>query len=350
MAIKADVKRWQDRRNELGGQAVNLLAADIGGTTSRLVWFTHGMQQPVRIVFEKSYPSSAFADAESLLRAFLAEGPEAGLPDRLCLALPGPVDGGRVQLTNLDWQVDALELSQKLRIGEVCFINDFQAAARGVESLGRSDLRVVIPGIPRLGGTRVITGPGTGLGVAWMQSDATGGWQVFPSEGGHADFAPADSGQCELLHWLAARHGVHVSWERLLSGAGLPALYSFLSGSDPAVEDHLDAAQIHARALGGEVLAERSIHFFTDLLAAWAGNLAVSWQPRGGLYLAGGMSIHLQDWIVTERFAQKAMAKGRMAALVGEMPLYLVTNPRLGVLGAMQYCTEGRTAPGCEHG
>lgn len=348
MTSKSYISRWHDSHNTLGAQSVNLVAGDIGGTWSRLAWFSQAWQQPRRIAFEHVYRSDAFTDAIHLLRTFFVDAAQAGLPDRICLALPGPVDEQRAALTNLDWIVDAQQIATELGLAEVCFVNDFQAAAAGVESLGRADLRVLIPGVPRLGATRVITGAGTGLGVAWMQSDLRGNWQVFASEGGHADFAPVDARQCELLHWLAQRHGGHVSWERVLSGGGLSALHAFVCGRDPHTDEQdVEPARIHELAVQGVREAVQAIQLFADVYAAWVGNLAVLYQPRGGLYLAGGMSIHLQDWLVAQRFVALATAKGRMSALVTQTPVYLVTHGRVGLLGAMHLCSVRAAALGC---
>lgn len=333
MAKGLTTVRWQDARNELGTTTIQLLAGDVGGTKSWLAWVELAWQQPVRTVFEQRYASQDFPDALSLLRKFIQDTGR-GLPDRMCLAMPGPVEDGRVRLTNLDWQVDADELSVQLAIPDVRLINDFQAAAAGVETLRKTDWRVINPGIPRLGATRVITGAGTGLGVAWMQSVGSADWKVYPSEGGHMDFAPADERQAKLLAWLARRHSDHVSWERLLSGSGLSAMHAWLD-DNAAGESLLPADEIHTAALAGEPVATAAIELFCDIYAAWTGNLAVTFQPQGGLFLAGGMGIHLQDWIMTSRFREIMISKGRMSPLVGATPVYLVTNPRLGLQGAI---------------
>ncbi|MHB0990331.1 MAG: glucokinase [Burkholderiales bacterium] len=331
------MKQWQDSRNLLETKILSLIAGDIGGTTSRLLWVARTYLQPPQILFERNYESAKFADASALLRQFMRDAQRETPPDLLCLALPGPLNQRRVELTNLNWTVDADSLAGELRIAEVRFVNDFQAAAAGVEVLQKTDLIVLNPGLVRLGATRVITGAGTGLGLAWMQADEHGTYQTFASEGGHVDFAPANSQQNELLQWLRQKHA-HVSWERVLSGAGLEALYAFHYelNRGHAAESSLSASQIHAAALRQEPVASDTVQLFGDIYAAWAGNLALLYRPQGGLYLAGGMAIHLQHWLATEKFARQAADKGRMADLVRGIPIYLITEPRLGVLGAVQ--------------
>ena len=320
---------------------MNIIAGDIGGTKSWLIWFAQSPHLSPKILFEQQYDSAQFADAATLLRRFMADAGRTAPSDLLCLALPGPLEQRRVVLTNLDWVVDADLLGSDLGIPEVRFVNDFQAAAAGIETLHKADYVILNPGLLRLGATRVITGAGTGLGVAWMQVDADGNYQTFASEGGHIDFAPMNQQQCDLLRWLQQRH-THVSWERVLSGAGLEALYEFsywvATGQiTPATPS---AAQIDTRARLNNPLELAAVRLFVDVYAAWIGNLILLYQPRGGLYIAGGMAIHLQAWLKDEHFMQVAFDKGRMMGLVQSAPVYLVTNPRLGVQGAMRIASS----------
>ncbi len=332
-----NIKQWVDGNNQLGTHLIHVVAGDIGGTKSWLVWFTHKPNQPSVIQFEKSYISAAFASASDLIRQFIIDaGHSVITPDRLLLALPGPVEVGAIRLTNLDWLVDVAILKHDLSIADVRLVNDFQAAAAGIATLHKVDYVELNHGIARPGGVRVITGAGTGLGLAWMQADARGAYQTFATEAGHVDFAPADAMQWALLSWLQQRFQ-HVSWERVLSGSGLGLLHEFLM---TVVHVHdlpvpLDAAQIHALAIVGDSVAGEAVQLFADIYAAWIGNVAMLYQPRGGLYIAGGVAIHLQQWMTTPRFLQICTAKGRMANLVQQMPVYLINNPRLGLQGAM---------------
>lgn len=329
--------QWQDSRNLLKTRILSMIAGDIGGTKSRLLWAAQPLHQPLRILFEHNYESAKFTDASALLRQFMRDAQRETPPDLLCLALPGPLNQRRVELTNLNWTVDADVLAGDLRIAAVRFVNDFQAAAAGVDVLQKTDLIVLNSGLIRLGATRVITGAGTGLGLAWMQADEQGTYQMFASEGGHVDFAPANSQQSDLLLWLRQKQA-HVSWERVLSGPGLEALYEFNCELNrvPTAKLSLSASQIHAAALQQEPVACDTVQLFSDIYAAWAGNLALLFRPQGGLYLAGGMAIHLQTWLAAERFARIVSDKGRMSDLVRSIPIYLITEPRLGVLGAVQ--------------
>ena len=151
---------------------MELIAGDIGGTKSWLAWTTGEADDVMRLRFEWVYASADFASAEALLRQFIADAQDAPRPDRLVLALPGPLHAQQVRLTNLDWTVDAGSLQTVLGIAEVKLINDFQAAAAGVAALSAADRVALNPQPVEPGGVRVITGAGTGLGLAFMLADA----------------------------------------------------------------------------------------------------------------------------------------------------------------------------------
>lgn len=315
---------------------MELIAGDIGGTKSWLAWMageTDGMQQ---LRFEQVYASAAFATADDLIRQFIADSRLTMVPDRLLLALPGPLHAQRTTLTNLDWTLDAADMAASLGIARVRFINDFQAAAAGVATLTAADVVALNPQSTEAGGVRAITGAGTGLGLAFMLADAGGRYRHYASEGGHIDFAPANALQLRLLQRLRAAYG-HVSWERAVSGLAMNDLYRFCCAEKNAAlpDEPVDGAVLVARAAAGDAVAEAALNLFIDLYGAWVGNVALLLQPRGGLYIAGGIAVHLQARMQSPRFMTAASDKGRMRGVVERTPILLVTNSRLGVQGAI---------------
>lgn len=315
---------------------MELIAGDIGGTNSRLAWVSGEVGGVQQLRFERTYASHAFATADDLIRQFVADAQQAIAPDRLVLALPGPLDAQHVRLTNLDWTLDAADMKATLGLAGVLFINDFQAAAAGVATLAAPDLVALNQKPAEPGGVRVITGAGTGLGLAFMLPDAGGRYQAFPSEGGHIDFAPANARQVRLLENLRAVHG-HVSWERVASGSAMNDLYALCCAEEhaPLPESPVDGASLTARAATGDAAATAALDLFIDLYGAWVGNVAMLFQPSGGLYVAGGIAIHLRSRMQSPRFMAAATDKGRMRSVVERTPIYLVTQNRLGVQGAI---------------
>jgi len=316
--------------------SMELIAGDIGGTKSWLAWVAGDAGGAPRLRFEKVYASADFASADALLRQFVAEAQSTVPPNTLLLALPGPLQAQHVKLTNLDWTLDAADLAASLGIADVRFINDFQAAAAGVATLAASDVIALNPRPADPGGVRAIIGAGTGMGLAFMVADSSGRYRSFASEGGHTDFAPGNALQVRLLERLRAEYG-HVSWERVVSGSAMNDLYRFCCTEQGLAlpGEPVGGAELVARAGAGDRAAVAALELFVDLYGAWAGNVALLYQPRGGLYIAGGVSRHLQTHLQAPRFMAAAGDKGRMRGVVERMPVFLIVQPRLGVQGAI---------------
>lgn len=326
---------------------MDIIAGDIGGTKSWLAWVSGPDHASHEVCFERVYTSADFADATALLQQFMrdakTQSKQVGVaPQCVTLALPGAVYTHQAKLTNLDWTLDAATLQLTLGIKMVQFINDFQAAAAGVATLTESDTLALNAQPVERSGVRAITGAGTGLGLAWMVADAAGRYRTFATEGGHVDFAPANAQQTRLLAFMRddltrQQFSGHVSWERLVSGLGLAALYRFclfdmtgtLSG------DTLDGARLAQLAANGDAVANAALDLFIDLYGAWVGNVALLYRPEGGLYIAGGVAIHLQQRMQSQRFMAACTDKGRMQNVVERTPIFLITNRRLGVQGAI---------------
>ncbi len=334
---------------------MEIIAGDIGATKSALAWATGMDHASGQVVYERVYASADFANALALLQQFMRDaqaqtGPRLP-PACLTLALPGAVYAQRAQLTNLDWSLDVADLQAQLKIDTVQFINDFQAAAGGVATLTESDMVRLNTVPPVAGGVRAITGAGTGLGLAWMMPDSSARYRTFATEGGHIDFAPTNAQQARLLAFvreslIQQNLSEHVSWERLVSGLGLDMIYRFCvhEAVDAKPEAVMDGARLDALAASGDPLARAALDLFIDLYGAWVGNVALLYRPEGGLYIAGGVSIHLRERILSPRFMAACTAKGRMRGVVERTPISLIINRRLGVQGALAKAFETVTS------
>lgn len=303
---------------------MSLLAADIGATNSRLAWVDGGA------ISTANYRNADFTDLYQVIDRFLRDqGASDARIARMALALPGPPDAECMQLTNIDWQVERSQLLARFDVREVVLLNDFQAAAIGAI---HSDAPMVLNPVgarPRQG-TAVVTGAGTGLGLAWC-ADIAACTLPVATEGGHADLAPVSDEQYHLHRWLAERYG-HVSWERVLSGEGLRNMYRFFS----ATEREAPPAQAISRAAEeGDTMASRVVRCFVSLMGQYAGNLALQFNPRGGVYLCGGVTAHLAPW-VEAGFIAPYLDKGRMRAQVQNVPVYLVREQDTGLMGAVR--------------
>jgi glucokinase len=302
---------------------MRILAGDIGGTKTIL----RCVDAAGRAI-EHRYESGAHPTFEALLAEFLAlaGGQTDSAVDAACFAVAGPVIAGRGDVTNLSWVIDAEPLASRFPIGRVSIINDFHAVALGVPLLGPDDLLALHEGSRDRTAPIAILGAGTGLGEAFV-TFAGEVWTVIPSEGGHADFAPQDERQARLYAALHERFG-HVSWERVVSGHGLVNIHSFLGG------DETEPARVAELAADGDPLALEAMAIFVDAYGAEAGNMALRVLARGGVFLAGGIAAKNVPFFTDGRFIEAFTRKGRFRELLDGIPVHLVTNERVGLLGA----------------
>lgn len=324
-----------------------LLAADVGGTKTDIA-LGDCVQGRLHIRYRQRYASAAYADLDGLVEDFLREAAEHGYEARgghACLAVAGPVQGGRATLTNLPWRIDATVFAPRHGLGGARVVNDFEAVGYGIAHLADSETLVLQSGVVEMDGTRAVIGAGTGLGVAWLTAGPEG-YRVHPTEGGHVDFAPADALQDELLARLRHDYG-HVSYERLLSGSGLVRIFQFLMESgrglpttafEAALEQEDDAASvISSLALAGrDPLALQALDLFVAIYGAYAGSLALATLPRGGLYVAGGIAPRIAEKLKAGSFMAAFRAKGRFEALLASIPVAVVMNPAVGLYGAFE--------------
>jgi glucokinase len=321
-----------------------VLAADVGGTKTLLELGVcdGGGYTALRT---ENYFNDRFDGLAAVIDEFLATGP-ARSNDRLycaCLALAGPVTGRRVRLTNLPWEVDADELSQRFRIERIKLVNDFAAVGHGIPALGPTELRTLQEGRGEPQGVRAVLGAGTGLGMATLVWSGTG-YRVLPSEGGNADFAPVNEVQSRLWSYLVHRLG-RVWCGSILSGRGLERVYQFLSEVDTlrlrtsggrAQNDPITAAEITSRAVeGSDPRATSALNLFLEVYGAVAGNLALTVMAHGGIYIAGGIAPRIAPLFSEGGFLRAFRAKGKFTEMMHTFPLHVVLCSDIGLRGAV---------------
>ncbi|HEY9699008.1 MAG TPA: glucokinase [Trichocoleus sp.] len=346
-----------------------LLAGDTGGTKTilRLVEAQQtesGSGLSLKTLYESRYISAEFPDLAPIARKFLAAAAaETGIavaPEAACFSIAGPVVNNTCVLTNLSWTLDAKRLERDLSLAHVSLINDFVAVGRGIEGLQPEDLITLQAGEPQADAPIAVIGAGTGLGQGFLlrQGDR---YQVFPTEGGHSDFAPRSELEFHLLKYLRDKHGLsRISVERVVSGMGIVAIYQFLrdrqtypespeiaqairtweqeAGRSKSVDPGAVIAQ--AAAAGKDTLCQETMQLFVEAYGAEAGNLALKLLPFGGLYVAGGVAAKNVPLLQSGAFLQAMRDKGRMRPLMERVPVHIVVNQRIGLIGAA--LTAGR--------
>ena len=339
------------------------LAGDIGGTKTILRLVT---AEPKALVtcYEQEYVSNQFPDLVPMVQTFLQaaqdENSLPGAPTQACFAIAGPVVDNTSHLTNLTWNLDGDRLAQALDLKAVELINDFEAIGYGVLGLESDDIHVLQVGIADATAPVAIIGAGTGLGQGFA-IPAGERFQVFPSEGGHADFAPRSELDFQLLRYLLDKHQItRVSVERVVSGQGIIAIYQFLRDRGMASESSelaeivttwereagraksVDpAAAISQAALkGADSLAVQTMNLFVGAYGAEAGNLALKLLPYGGFYVAGGIAAKNLPLLTQDTFLDAFSHKGRLSKLLEDIPVRIVLNPRVGLIGAARRAAE----------
>jgi len=315
------------------------LYGDIGGTKT-LLQMAQAETDGIRELLTKRYDSTAYASFSNVLSDFLQQAGTDCPPQSACFAVAGPIAAQQVQLTNLHWQLDSNELAALFSIPRVKLVNDFEAAALGIAALSDDDQVILQVGQPHAQAMRVILGAGTGMGVAWLVPDGARDLTIA-TEAGHVDFAPRNPQEIDLWHVLQQQFG-HVSVERILSGPGLTQIYNFLqarqktlSGApSPALKEDSGATITTLAQTHQHPLAIKSLHLFAEIYGAYAGNLALTGLCRGGVYLAGGIAPRIVPILRSGGFMQAFCDKGRFSALMQEIPVHVITNPQVGLLGA----------------
>jgi glucokinase len=343
-----------------------ILAGDIGGTKTHLALFewTTERAEPVRL---ETFHSADYTSLEEMLSEFLVppkpptpideleqakdegEAPPAETRaeepvkiDAACFGVAGPVIQNHSRTTNLPWVVDGAALAKQFEIPHVRLLNDLEAMAHGILLLRPDELVTLNAGTPPPQKQAIaLIAAGTGLGECILFWDGTR-YKPMPSEGGHADFAPNSDNEIELLRHVRSQY-LHVSYERVLSGPGLYAIYEYVRDTKKNEPTWLmekikagdPAAEIAEAGLKGHAeIATQTLDLFASIYGAEAGNLALKAMAINGLYLGGGMAPKLLSKLKDGTFMKAFINKGRYKRLMSNIPVHVVMNQRTGLIGA----------------
>jgi len=299
----------------------------------------------VRVIREQTYASQDFPGLTPIVHAFLQAA--GGAPERACFGIAGPVVDGVVSTSNLPWRVETTRLAADIGIARTLLINDLAATAFGVTRLAGDDLATLQEGEPDADGMHAVIAAGTGLGEAMLGRD-NGRWYTLPSEGGHGNFAPRSELEWDLFRSLAAEFG-HVSSERVLSGPGLLNIYRFLAARPGARENEAVRAEVsrdgpmaisrHGSA-ATDLLSAQTLDVFAAAFGAEAGDLALTVLATGGLYVAGGIAPAILPRLRQGGFLAAFRDKGRMGDMLARIPVHVVMNTGVGLIGAAVAATD----------
>jgi glucokinase len=342
-----------------------ILAGDIGGTKTHLALYewTGERIDPLRL---ETFQSTDYTSLDEMLAEFLVPPKAPVAVDQLerppeeeesssvapvdaplnieaaCFGVAGPVFQNHSRTTNLPWVVDGPALSKQFDIRHVQLLNDLEAMAYGILLLRPDELVTLNVGTPPSHKQAIaLIAAGTGLGESILFWDGQR-YRPMPTEGGHTDFAPNSDQEIDLLRYVRSQY-LHVSYERLLSGPGLVAIYEYLRDArknEPTwlaekIKAGDAAAEIAEAGLKGQAeIAKQALDLFVSIYGAEAGNLALKTMSINGVYLGGGIAPKLLTKLKDGTFMKAFTNKGRYKRLMGQIPVHVVMNQHTGLLGA----------------
>src|SRR5579883_2574856 len=337
-ARKHGSKGMTDSRTATNDRVV---LADIGGTNARFALMDRGKIGPVQHLRVADFPGKdGVSDA---LAAFLSSERSAEPPARAVFGVAGPIQNNRVAFTNSDWVVDGAELGKRFGLPCVKLLNDFEALGWSLPALEAADLLALGNQQPLQGAPRLVIGPGTGFGAAglFLQGPEP---VVVVTEAGHATLPATSDREAEVIAELRRRMG-HVSIEHVLSGSGLQNLYAALGAVDGVPAPARDAAAITEAAFDGScALCKATIEMFCAFLGGVAGNLALTFLARGGVFIAGGIVPRFAVRLGETQFRKQFESKGRYEELLRQIPTSIIVTPDTSFIGLKTY-VERRLQP-----
>lgn len=308
-----------------------ILIGDIGGTYARFAIVVDSYAEP------REFPVVRTADYDSIDDAIQSVLDQTNiLPRSAVLAVAGPVDGDEIDLTNCDWVVRPRSMMESLSFRDIVVLNDFEAQALAVVALGEEHLEKIGGGASESPGSRVVLGPGTGLGVAGLVY-VRRTWIPVPGEGGHIDLGPRTARDAEIFPHLERING-RVSAEQVLSGRGLLNLCRAIAKADGKEAAFTKPAEVTEAAFTHrDAIASEALDLFVTYLGRIAGDLGLVFMSQGGVYLTGGIAQKIIPALKTGLFRSAFEDKAPHQELMADMPVYVITHPTAALPGLAAY-------------
>jgi glucokinase len=323
-----------------------ILIGDVGGTNARFSILADADAKATDFIHVQT------ADFATIDEAIVATvfGTDIPRPRSAILAVAGPIDGDEIDLTNCEWIVRPKTMIGELGFDAVLVLNDFEAQALAVATLVDHDRELIGPPGHAIDATRVVLGPGTGLGVAGLVH-ARNTWFPVPGEGGHVDIGPRSDRDLQVFPHLARIDG-RVSAEEIISGRGLLNIYRAVCAADGIEPDLTSPPEITEEGLSGaNPQAAETIDLFVTYLGRLAGDMALIFMARGGVFLGGGISPKILPALRKPIFREAFEDKAPHQDLMKTIPTFVVTHPQAALAGLASYArvpaafgisTEGR--------
>ncbi|WP_133129687.1 glucokinase [Legionella yabuuchiae] len=311
-----------------------VIVADIGGTNARFACVDLDTMNLTHFVV---YPCAEFPSFEAVFTHYQKTVVRKPIK-RAAIAVASPILGDEISMTNLHWQWRISSLKKSLGLDALFALNDFTAIAMSLPAIPKAETVQIGDGQIVEHGPKVILGPGTGLGVSFLISES-GRYVPLASEGGHVGWCAENEQEQFIYHFLQDKFG-RVSIERVLSGSGLEQIYLALSNYFNVSATPKSASEIAILAEKGDQLAQSAITQFFATLGSFAGDLALTLNAYGGIYLAGGIIPKLLPRLNDKLFRQRFEAKGRFSLVNQGIATFAITTKQPGLLGAALFLKQ----------
>ncbi|MGI2032980.1 glucokinase [Rhizobium panacihumi] len=312
-----------------------ILLGDIGGTNARFSILANATAEATPFV---SVKTADYPTIDEAIRQVVLDGSDLK-PRSAILAVAGPIDGDEIDLTNCDWVVRPKKMISDLGFDDVLVVNDFEAQALAASELAPEHRETLGPQDDPHMASRVVLGPGTGLGVAGLVH-ARDMWFPVPGEGGHVDVGPRSDRDFAIFPHLKRIEG-RVSAEEILSGRGVVNIYQAICKADGIDSTLKDPADVTAAGLdGSNPQAVETLSLFSTYLGRVAGDMALIFMARGGVYLAGGISQKILAALKKPEFRAAFEDKAPHTELLATIPTFVVTHPQAALAGLASFARK----------
>jgi len=298
----------------------HLLAADIGGTSSRFGHFLLAPDGGLTLLSQVRLSTQAAASFDDLLAALPAAGFDL-LPAQAAaaaFAVPGAVVGRTVRFANIGWNLDLDALGTVHGIVQGTCVNDFLAQAHGCRLLGDT-AEVVLPGDMNPGKVQAV------IGAACLAPLPRGGVMALASEAGQTAMPFVCPEETAFAAYLFEATGEsYVRRDTVVTGSGLAHLHRFLTGDD------LSPGEV------GRLLAPDSptAAWFARFYGRAVRDYALTVVAAGGVYLSGGVAAKNPLLVRHPEFTREFYASPTYGDFLRTVAVRLVRDEDVGLYGA----------------
>lgn len=304
------------------------LAADIGGTNCRIgVATTNGIRNAL------SWPTATLSSLEELLSLYQRQ--TGVVAQSFAAGVAAPVDSGCATLTNANFEANVNQLGIP-----AILLNDLEAAAYGAAALiTRQDEQVSMlwssceQSSPKATRLETLIGLGTGHGQAHIVWNGDDVHSIFPTESGHAEFAPSTKELEHFSKFFLSKHSTRVRVEDVVSGMGLEHLLEFATQKFPMQRLGSDAAGVSIAKAPEHPASVMVCRLFLDALGSVIGDSILRLRTNN-LWICGGVAVKLRHWLGDPRLRAATRSKSPMEHVIDAASVGLILNEDVGLIGA----------------